>query len=190
MRPESGSEGDFQQDRIVVGTGKAEVQSLNTAEIQVVRDNEAVNTVILRVDRICRIVGLVQQPAARNVQVVDIAEALRQSRTVQQTGTPELGMGVGIPVQTAREALVKVASGNHVVALPVLFFQKSYELTGLFELSLSFVIGLEMEIDKDQLLLAPQNGVAGDEQTAFEIGRGERPGERTGRAMRSALVTA
>ena len=82
--------------------------------------------------------------------------------------------------QAAGKELVKIAAGNHIVAVQVFLLQQIHQLSGLSDFTLAVVIGLQVQVHQDQLFLAAFDGQAADQQTALEVGRAHRPCEGAG----------
>ena len=140
----------------MIGEGKALIDGLNGGDLQIRRDQEAVDHVILRVFGIRRVVGLVQQAAGRNGSVEGKAP-IADVRRVQNAGDP--GFHVDrIGVQRAGEGLIPVAARDNVVALGVFLVQQAKKLLGLSLLPLAVVIGLQMEVDQNELPFAALDG--------------------------------
>ena len=117
-----------QHDGVVVGVFKAEVNGLNAHCLHIRGHDEAVDDIVLGVYLVAFVIGLIEQAAGRNAQVVLELKALRQQVVIKLSGQPLLLMGVRVSLKRAGEALVKVSAGDDVVALTVLAL---YKLTKL-----------------------------------------------------------
>ena len=166
----------------MVGIGKAQVQGLHHFQLHVGADDEAVDHIVLGVRGVCRIVRLVQQPAAGYPVVTDEEPAglVGQLAVLQHPGLPQLGQDDGVVLQAPGEELVEVAAGDHVIALLILGFDEVSELPGLGDLALAAVIGLQVQVHQHQLLLAPLDGQVAHQQAALQIHDPQRPVEGAG----------
>ena len=98
-----GCELDLKLHGVVIGIGKYLVQGLDGDELNVWREDETVDNVVLCVLRIRRIVRLIEQPARRRFEVIRKRPAL---------GHDIVGYGARLPVFLVRVGVLFKSVGN------------------------------------------------------------------------------
>ena len=162
----------------MVGVAEALIQCFHAVDLYIRGYNKAVDHIILR--QAARAVKrLIEQPAGRRGRVIGIAPAGGQIG-FQQAGRPFGRFLERIARLRSREALVEIAARNDIVALFIFLLKDLQEQLCLRSLALAVVIGLQMQVDDDQLLLDAVLGLALDgktrnEQATLEVRNAQRP---------------
>ena len=127
-----------------------------------------------------RVIGLVEEPAARRFEIVRKRPALRHDILAYSARLPQILVRVGVFVKPVGEYLIEVTAGDDIVALFVFRLNKLTQLLCLRDLALAVVISLQVEIYDDKLAARSGYRQIAHEQAALEICGADRPIERTG----------
>ena len=110
-------EPDLQLNGVVVGELKSGIDRVDRNKLDIGGDNKAVDYVILGVLGVFRIERLIEETAARNIEVICHLPALRHDILGDRAGGPEIRVERRILIEAAGEGLVEVASGYDIIAL-------------------------------------------------------------------------